>query len=78
MRGEHFHRLVLGLGPDAQAQVDGELRLDLRPPRPAGGVEEPAVAGPAAVGDAEAMGDRELEGPERAARRVGVRVRDEL
>ena len=77
VRGEHFHRLVLGLGPDAQAQVDGELRLDLRAPRPARGVEEPAVARPAAVGDAETMGDRQLEGPERAARRVGVRVGDQ-
>jgi hypothetical protein len=35
VRGEHFHRLVLGLGPDAQAQVDRELSLDLGPPRPA-------------------------------------------
>ena len=76
VRGEHLHRLVLGLGPDAQAQVDRELRLDLGPPRPARGIEKPAVARPAAVGDAETMGDRAFERPERTGSPDRRRDRD--
>ncbi len=76
--GEHFDRLVLRLGPDAQAQIDRELGLDPGPPRPAGRIEQPAVARPAPVGDGEAVGDGELERAQGAARGIGVRVGDEL
>ncbi len=40
--------------------VDAERDLQRRPPRPAHGVEQPAVGGPAAVGDTETCGDAAL------------------
>ncbi len=57
---EDAHGLVLGGLPQAHAQVDAEVQQDLRAPRPAHRVAQPAVGGPARVGDAVAFGDAGL------------------
>ena len=53
-------RLLLGRLPQPHPQVHAEADQDPGPPGPADGVGQPAVGRPAAVGDAEALGDPPL------------------
>ena len=55
--GEHRDRLVLGPLPQPHPQVDAEMDQDAGPPGPADRLGEPAVTGPAPVGDAGVPGD---------------------
>ncbi len=68
VRGEHPHRLVLGGLPQPHPQVDAQMQQHLGAPRPAHRLPQPAVGGPALVGDAEPRGDAGLV-------LVGVRAR---
>ena len=59
--GEDPYRLVLGRLAQPDPQVDAEVDQDPGAPGPAHGVDQPAVARAAAVGDAEPLGDAALE-----------------
>ena len=49
--GEDANRLILRKTPQPRASIDGEMQFDLGAPGPAGGVEEPSVAGASAIRD---------------------------
>jgi hypothetical protein len=61
--GEHLDRLFLGDLPEPHAEIKLDVNQDLRPPGPAYRIDQPAVARPAAIGDAEVAGDACLERP---------------
>ena len=67
--GEHPHRFLLGRIPQPQPQIDAEVDLDLGAPRPARGVDQPFVAGPPTIADAEAVHDPQLVGAGAGTRR---------
>ena len=52
IRGEHPHGFGLGRRPQPHPQIDVEMHLDLGAPRPARGLDQPAVARPALIGNA--------------------------
>ena len=60
--GKHAHSFGFGRGPQPHAQVDIEMHLDLGPPRPAHGLDQPAVARTALVGDRKTLHDLQLVG----------------
>ncbi|CAH0319644.1 hypothetical protein SRABI128_04822 [Microbacterium sp. Bi128] len=60
VRGEHSHGLVLGGGEHPAAQVCRQPRQDARAPGQLGGLQQPGIGGPAAVGNPEEPGHGSL------------------
>ena len=77
VRREHPHRLGFRRGPKPHAQVDVEMHLDFRAPRPAHRFRQPLVAGAALIGNGKALHDLALIGAG-GARRHGFSIRLDL
>ena len=58
--GKYLHRLVFGELPEPHLHIEFDGEAQLRPPRPAHGVEQPLVARATLVGDAEGERDTAL------------------
>ena len=69
IRGEHAHALGLGRRPQPHPQVDVEMHLDLGAPGPARGLDQPAVARAAPIGDCKALHDLQFIGAGNAGHR---------
>ena len=61
--GEHLDRLLFGNVPEPHAKIELDVGQDLCPPGPAHRLNEPAVARPAPIGDADVPRDLSLERP---------------
>ena len=62
VRREYAYRFGLRRRPQPQPQIDIEMQLDLGAPRPARGFGQPAITGPALIGDTEPLHDLEFVG----------------
>ena len=79
VRSEHTHALGLGGGPQPHPQIDVEMHLDLGAPRPPRGVDQPAIAQAALIGNGKALHDLQLIRARRAgAGRGRLRIRHDL
>ena len=72
---EHAHRLVFRMRPQTQPEIDGQLHFDLGAPRPTHAINEPFVAGPPAIGHADASGNGEFIWARNARDWIGGGVR---
>jgi hypothetical protein len=73
--GEHLHCGIFRSLPEPKAQVAFDVNQDPRAPSQAHCIDQPAVAGPATVGDLEPVRDPPLEGARFAAAGSGTSSR---